>query len=67
MGRNPNGVWWSGSSRRGIDASLPSKLPSAYSDRGYAFPLKIKGGTDRYFRRGVGVDVERIAGNASGE
>jgi hypothetical protein len=24
------------------------KLPSAYSDRGYAFPLKIKGGTDRY-------------------
>lgn len=44
----PIGVWWLGYSCRGTDTNLPSKLPSAYSDRGDAFPRKIKGGIDRY-------------------
>jgi len=46
------GVWWLGGLYRGTDMNLPLKLPSAYSDRGYAFPLKIKGGIDRYTWRG---------------
>lgn len=46
------GVWWLGGSCRGTDTNLPLKLPNAYSDRGYAFPLKIKGGIDRYLQRG---------------
>lgn len=40
-----------------------SKLPSAYSDRGYAFPLKTKGGIDRYGGVVASVDVEGIAGS----
>jgi hypothetical protein len=35
------GVWWLGSSCRGTDTNSPLKLPSAHSDRGYAFPRKI--------------------------
>lgn len=47
------GDWWSITSLFRIrTVKMVSKLPSAYSDRGYAFPRKIKGDTGRYFQRG---------------